>query len=70
MSVLLGALKRQMVCATVGSSRDVLLGHIREVNQVMKELEMYSHHVTLLAKMCHRLVRITFKHFRQEVGTN
>jgi len=54
----LGKLERQLAGATVGRTRDVLLAQIREVNQVMRELQKYSHHVTLFTQMCHRLVSI------------
>ena len=54
----LGKLERQLAGATVGKTRDVLLAQIREVNQVMRELQKYSHHVTLFTQMCQRLVSI------------
>jgi len=54
----LGKLERQLAGATVGKTRDILLAQIREVNQVMRELQKYSHHVTLFTQMCHRLVSI------------
>ena len=57
----LGKLERQLAGATVGRTRDILLAHIREVNQVMRELQKYSHHVTLFTQMCHRLVNIYSK---------
>ena len=57
----LGKLERQLAGATVGRTRDILLAQIREVNQVMRELQKYSHHVTLFTQMCHRLVSIYSK---------
>ena len=55
----LGKLERQLAGASVGRTRDFLLAQIREVNQVMRELQKYSHHVTLFTQMYHRLVSIT-----------
>ena len=46
----LGKLERQLAGASVGRTRDVLLAQIREVNQVMRELQKYSHHVTLFTQ--------------------
>ena len=54
----LGKLERQLAGATVGRTRAILLAQIREVNQVIRELQKYSHHVTLFTQMCHRLVSI------------
>ena len=45
----------------MGRTRDVLLAQMREVNQVMRELQKYSHHVTLFTQICHRLVSIYSK---------
>ena len=49
----LGKLERQLAGASVGRTRDVLLAQIREVNQVMRELQKYSHHVTLFTHLKH-----------------
>ena len=38
----LGKLERQLAGATVGRTRDILLAQIREVNQVMRELQKHS----------------------------
>lgn len=57
----MGKLERQLAGASVGRTRDVLLSKIREVNQRMRELQKYSHHVTLFTQMCHRLVSIYSK---------
>ena len=54
----LGKLERQLAGASVGKTRAVLLSQIREVNQVMRELQKYNHHVTLFTQMCQRLVSI------------
>ena len=56
----LGKLERQLAGANVGKTRDVLLSQIRDVNQVMRELQKYGHHValftqvlTIQTKCCH-----------------
>ena len=54
----LGKLERQLAGADVGRTREVLLSQIREVNHVLRELQKYSHHVTLFTQMCQRLVSI------------
>ena len=36
----------------------MLLSQIREVNHVLRELQKYSHHVTLFTQMCQRMVSI------------
>ena len=54
----LGKLERQLAGADVGRTREVLLAQIREVNHVLRELQKYSHHVTLFTQMCQRLVSI------------
>ena len=54
----LGRLERQLAGKGVGSTRDVLLLQIREVNDIHRELQRYSHHVSLLTQLCHRLVSI------------
>ena len=54
----LGKLERQLAGADVGKTREVLLSQIREVNTVLRELQKYSHHVTLFTQMCQRLVSI------------
>lgn len=54
----LGKLERQLAGASVGKTRDVLLSQIRDVNQVMRELQKYGHHVTLFTQLCQRLVSI------------
>ena len=54
----LGKLERQLAGADVGRTREVLLSQIREVNHVLRELQKYSHHVTLFTQMCQRMVSI------------
>jgi len=55
----LGRLERQLSSdPSVGKTRDVLLGQIREVNGMSRELTKYSHHITLFSQMCQRLVSI------------
>ena len=54
----LGRLERQLAGGGVGKTREVLLHQIREVNEVHRELQRYSHHVSLFSQMCQRLVSI------------
>ena len=52
----LGRLERQLAGGGVARSRELLLHQIREVNEVHRELQRYSHHVSLFSQLCQRLV--------------